>query len=100
MKKKIFQTVALILSLCALLLCLPCCSSQKSKAVLELDGVTIGADVYRYWLSSFKYYFDTHYEDIEDTAECWNKEMEDGTTLSAVKIRLCDNEEEAKEEIE
>lgn len=27
-------------------------------------------------------------------------EMEDGTTLSAVKIRLCDNEEEAKEEIE
>ncbi len=27
-------------------------------------------------------------------------EMEDGNTLSAVKIRLCDNEEEAKEELE
>lgn len=27
-------------------------------------------------------------------------ELEDGTTLSAVKIRLCDNEDEAKEELE
>ncbi len=27
-------------------------------------------------------------------------EMEDGTTLSSVKIRLCDNEEDAKEELE
>jgi hypothetical protein len=48
---------------------------------LELDGVSIGADVYRYWLSTFKYYFDTSYEDIEDTLECWNTEMEDGTTI-------------------
>lgn len=81
MKKAFFQTVAMLLALAAILTFLPCCSSEKTRAVMELDGVTIGADVYRYWLSSFKYYFDTNYEDIEDTVECWNKEMEDGTTI-------------------
>ena len=81
MKKGFLQTVAMLLALTAILLCLPCCSSEKTKAVLELDGVTVGADVYRYWLSTFKYYFVTNYEDIEDTAESWNRELDDGTTV-------------------
>lgn len=64
-----------------LFLCVPGCSSERTKAVMELDGVSIGADVYRYWLSTFKYYFVQNYEDIEDTVECWNKEMDDGLTI-------------------
>ncbi|MBQ8912050.1 MAG: hypothetical protein IJY89_05725, partial [Clostridia bacterium] len=81
MKKRCVRVVSLLLAVVALLFCAPACSSEKTKAVMELDGVTIGADVYRYWLSTFKYYFDTQYKDIEDTIECWNKEMEDGTTI-------------------
>lgn len=81
MKKRYVKVLSLVMTVVALFLCLPSCSSEKTKPVLEIDGVTIGADVYRYWLSTFKYYFDTQYNDIEDTVECWNKEMEDGTTI-------------------
>ena len=81
MKKRCVKVIALIMAVLALVVCLPSCSSERTKAVLEMDGVSIGADVYRYWLSTFKYYFDTQYSDIEDTVECWNTEMEDGTTI-------------------
>ncbi|MBP3321602.1 MAG: hypothetical protein J6M12_04545 [Clostridia bacterium] len=81
MRNKLLQIVAMVLAISALICFLPGCSSEKTKAVMELDGVTIGADIYRYWLSTFKYYFDTNYEDIEDTVECWNREMDDGLTI-------------------
>ena len=55
------------------------CSGEQ--AALEYDGITISKGIYRYWLSSFKYYFITQFEDIKDTPESWNKEIEDGVTV-------------------
>ena len=74
---------ALILILAAILL-LPSfagCSKTKEKIVLSFGNVKITADVYRYWLSSFKYYFVSRYEDIDDTVECWRRDLGNGQTV-------------------
>lgn len=51
------------------------------QAALEYDDVTISKGIYRYWLSSFKYYFTTQFEDVTDTPESWNKTIEDDVTV-------------------
>ncbi len=76
------EKIAAFLLIAAIgLLFLGGCSSNKNFTVLEYEGVKIPSDIYRYWLSSFKYYFVSQFEDITDTAECWNSDAGNGTTV-------------------
>lgn len=80
MKKSFIRPLAILLCCCLLLPCaLTSCGSEK---LLELDGVSIDADLYRYWLGSFKRYFLRNYADVEDTPESWSKTMADGRTVA------------------
>lgn len=71
--------IAWLLILTAFLGCFfGACGREK---VMTLDRQSVDEDLYRYWLCSFKSYFLRNYADIEDTEECWNKEMTEGQTV-------------------
>ncbi len=57
MKRIVIRVLGILVAAVMLLVCVPGCSNERTKAVMEMDGVSSGADVYRYWLSTFKYYF-------------------------------------------
>ncbi len=78
--KNLLKFTAMLLAVILVVPAFSGCSS-KNFTVLEYKGVEITSDIYRYWLSSFKYYFVSQYEDITDTAECWNRDAGNGLTV-------------------
>ena len=80
--KKMRKGTALLLALLTLALLFAGCGKSASEAALSCGSVSISKETYRYWLATFKYYFVTHYEDLTDTPESWNKDMGNGKTAA------------------
>ena len=80
--KKMRKGTALFLALCSLILLFAGCGKSASDAALSCGSVSISRETYRYWLATFKYYFVTHYEDLTDTTESWNRDLGDGRTAA------------------
>lgn len=83
--KKSIKIIALILVVIMLLPCFSGCG-EKKRAVYSIDGIEITEDLYRYWLSYYKSYYDKYFYDIEDSEEGWQiKVSEDMTAEQYVK---------------
>ena len=80
MKKTMIRRLAALLLCCLLLPCaLTSCGPEK---VMQSDGKSIDADLYRYWMITFKAYFQSQFADIDGSDESWNQPTTDGRTAA------------------
>jgi hypothetical protein len=81
------------------------CVKNESPVVMSYGDRTVTADVYTYWLCTYKAYYLYTYSDVTDSEEFWTSEVTDGVTaeqyfrdminenvkLSLVSAKLCDD---------
>lgn len=77
-KRKTAAVALLLLLLLAGMLLSGCGGGEK---LMRYEGESVNEELYRYWLCSFKSYFLRNFEDIEDSEECWSREMPQGGTV-------------------
>lgn len=87
--KKCIKIVAFVLAVIMLVPCFGGCA-EKKRAVYSIDGITITDDLYRYWLSYYKSYYDKYFYDIEDSEEGWKVEISDGLTAEEYVKKMVD----------
>ncbi len=56
------------------------CKKDMGAPAMTLGGSTVTTNMYNYWLCSYKANFLTSYDDVKDTEEFWNSELESGVT--------------------
>lgn len=88
--RRTFKITSLLLALIFLLSPLVGCSSEKKRAIYSIDGIEITEDLYRYWLSYYKSYYDKYFVDIDDSEEGWKTEISDGVTAEQYVKNLVD----------
>lgn len=81
MPGKIKRITAVIL-FAATVFSLASCGGDKSPAVMTLGEYSVSANVYHYWASSAKGQYLYSYEDVQNTEECWQKELSEGVTVA------------------
>lgn len=79
MKNKIKKAVALFL---AVIMCFVLVSCDDTPAVMELEGNEVTAAMYHYWASRAKGEYIYSYEDVQNTDECWKKDLGNGQTVA------------------
>ena len=78
--------------LLALLLCLPLAACSSQKKIMSFRDSSITANMYSFWLSSFKTKFVNTYNNSADTDAFWDTEVMNGVTTEQYAREQIDNE--------
>ena len=79
MMNKLKRAAAMFL---AVIMCFLLVSCDDTPAVMGLDGHEVTAAMYHYWASRAKGEYIYSYEDVQNTDECWAKDLGNGQTVA------------------